>query len=147
MKTIQEKRKLKEQKAKQERQRKTTAANDRNHEGVKQTNPAREYKRKRFDFKTGKLLTLTLVVFAFNALAACNSSRQEPFSAKKIDSMIHELQQFHKDDKAAQEQLKKELKKRAISKNEIAKLRVKIAKNKELDTKMNHYTAGSDNGQ
>lgn len=161
MKTIQERRIFKEQKAKQEQERKMIAAKESADEAHSQ--PAIAHKRKRIDHKTGKILTLAITIFTLMGLTAFNSSAQEPYSAKERDT-IGQYQPSGEVDKAEIAQFKKESGRTiAENKKSIAKLKTKIAKdkalmnseykkqaeelerqNKELEKKISDYNATSD---
>lgn len=133
MKTIQERRSFNLQKAKQEQERKTIAANENTGDEAKQGKPAVQHKRKRIDHKTGKILANAALVFAISGLTAYSSAAQEPGSTKKMDMIGQEYQEFREAYKTEVEHFKKESKQTiAENKSEIARLRTKIAKDKKL---------------
>ncbi|GEM_PF-1602492 len=144
MKTIQERRTFKAQKAKQEQARKWIAPKESLDEEHKEIKPVIARKRKRIDHKTGKILTIAAAIFALTGLNAYNSSAQEPYSTKKKDTMSQEYQPSREAYKAEVEQFKKESRK-TIAENEksIAKLKTKIAKDRELmNTEYNNQAEG-----
>lgn len=144
MKTIQERRTFKAQKAKQEQDRKMTAPEDSIAEAHNEIKPARAQKRKRIDHKTGKILTLVAAIFMLTGLNAYNSTAQEPYSTKKEDTISQVYPPSGKAYKAEVEQFKKESRKTiAENKKSIATLKMKIAKEEEpMTTEYKNQAAG-----
>jgi len=135
MKTIQERRTFKAQKAKQEQDRKMIAAKEIVGEAHNEIKPAIAHKIKRIDHKTGKILTLVAAIFALTGLNAYNSAAQAPYSTKKEDTISQVYPSSGKAYKAEVEQFKKESRKTiAENKKSIATLKSKIAKEQDLMT-------------